>query len=110
MDDSLTINDNEYNWEYLQWIEQENECPDDECKNRSCHWCQREQEIQEKIKLLALYEKHPPTREEPGLTLKYFDNNGQGKQLTKAWKTDAGLDLYYTGSQPLVCQQRKPLK
>ena len=57
--------------------------------------------------MLAPYEKWPPAKDKPGLTLKYFNNNGQGKQLTKAWKTDAGLDLYYTGYQLLVLPAKK---
>ena len=42
----------------------------------------------------------------PGLTIKYFDNNGSGKQPTKAYESDAGLDLYYTGQQPLVLKAK----
>ena len=59
------------------------------------------------MNLLAPQELIPPTEEKPGLTLKYFDNNGQGKQPTKAWKTDAGLDLYYTGTEPLILPAKK---
>jgi dUTP diphosphatase len=39
--------------------------------------------------------------EKEGLTLKYFDNNGEGKKPEKAYDTDAGLDLYYLGKEPL---------
>ena len=101
-EDSLKINQNEYSWEYLEWISQYNSCPNDECNNGDCSWCRIEEDIREHLDLLAPQELTLFSKEKPGLTLKYFDNDGQGKQPTKAWKTDAGLDLYYTGSEPLI--------
>ena len=59
------------------------------------------------MNLLAPQELTLPVEEKPGLTLKYFDNNGQGKQPTKAWKTDAGLNLYYTGDKSLILPAKK---
>ncbi len=38
----------------------------------------------------------------PGQTIKYFDNNGTGKQPTQAYESDAGLDLFYLGKEPLI--------
>jgi dUTP pyrophosphatase len=43
-----------------------------------------------------------PKDEPPGLTIKYFDNDNKRKQPTRAYQTDAGLDLYYIESQPLI--------
>ena len=45
---------------------------------------------------------HPPKDELPGLIIKYFDNDSKGKQSTRAYQTDAELDLYYVENQPLV--------
>ena len=50
-----------------------------------------------------------PVKEKSGLIFKYFDNDGQEKQPIKAWKTDAGLDLYYTGTEPLILLAKKTI-
>ena len=88
----LAINQEEYSWEYIEWIQKY-----DEEEADSTLECLRQQ-----IELLTPEEAHKPVLISPGLTIKYFDNSGKGRQPTRAYESDAGLDLFYTGNQPLV--------
>jgi dUTP pyrophosphatase len=90
--EGIKLNDDLYYWEYLEWA-QLHDNPENE---------KEKEYLQQELELLTPEEKKNPVADKPGLTLKYFDNNGSGKQPTKAYETDAGLDLYYTGQQPLV--------
>src|SRR6266487_1668716 len=38
----------------------------------------------------------------PGQVIKYFDNNGTGKQLSRAYELDTSLDLFYLGEKLLI--------
>src|SRR6266487_238245 len=38
----------------------------------------------------------------PGQVIKYFDNDGTGKQPSRAYESDAGLDLFYLSEKPLI--------
>src|SRR6266487_455056 len=38
----------------------------------------------------------------PGQVIKYFDNDGTGKQPSQAYESDADLDLFYLGEKLLI--------
>src|SRR4051794_28683856 len=38
----------------------------------------------------------------PSQIIKYFDNNGTGKQPSRAYKSDASLDLFYLSEKLLI--------
>ena len=70
----IQLNNEFYCWEYLEWA-QIADNPDDD-KEKEC--------LQQGLELLTPEEKKNPVADKPGLVLKYFDNNGSGKQHTKA--------------------------
>src|SRR6185369_3232160 len=102
-DDGLTMNDQSYSWDYIEWVQQYNDCPDDECtKSFPCQQCDEDEFLRQETQLLAPAELKKPEKPPDALTIKYFDNDGRGRQPAKAWDTDAGLDLYYIENQPTV--------
>src|SRR5581483_891862 len=90
----VRINDNLWSPEVLEWAkwqsEMQKEDEDIELSEEETQW------------LPYLRAEDFKVEEKEGLTLKYFDNNGEGKKPEKAHDTDAGLDLYYFGNESLL--------
>ena len=80
----LQVNDEQFSWEYLEWVEQYDDLDEEFDKDS----------LRQKIELLTPEEKkqHEVIT---GQIIKYFDNNGDGKQPVRAYESDAGLDLFY---------------
>jgi len=98
--EGLKIDEDEYSWDYINWLQlygEEDEEVDQE------HF----QQIQPVLELLTPDEAKAPAISTPGLVIKYFDNNGEGRQPARAYETDAGLDLYYIDNQPLLLPAQK---
>jgi deoxyuridine 5'-triphosphate nucleotidohydrolase len=91
LDDGLQVNNEQFSWDYLEWVEQYDDL-DEEFDKES---------LRQKIELLPPEERRRP-KIIPGQVIKYFDNGGIGKQPARAYESDAGLDLFYTGEKPLV--------
>src|SRR6266487_3756443 len=91
LEDGLELNNEHFSWEYLEWVEQYDEFDEEFEKDA----------LRQRVELLTPEERK---RSEiiPGQTIKYFDNNGTGKQPTQAYKSDAGLDLFYLGKKLLI--------
>ena len=95
--EKLTVNGYNYNWDYIEWVQQYDEKEkDDELEV-----------LRQQIKLLTLEKAWKPETPIKGATIKYFDNNGEGWQPTRAYESDASLDLFYTGDKPLVVEAGK---
>ena len=90
-DTGLQINNEQFSWEYLEWVEQYDDLDEEFEKDF----------LRQKIELLTPEERKRP-QTITGQTIKYFDNGGTGKQPARAYESDAGLDLFYLGKTPLV--------
>src|SRR6266487_2124741 len=91
LNNGLQINNEYFSWEYLEWVEQYNDLDEEFDKDS----------LQQKVKLLTPEERKRPEII-PGQVIKYFDNDGIGKQPSRAYESDAGLDLFYLGEEPLI--------
>ena len=91
LEDGLELNNEHFSWEYLEWVEQYDEFDEEFEKDA----------LRQRVELLTPEERKRPEIL-PGQTIKYFDNNRTGKQPTRAYESDAGLDLFYLGKEPLI--------
>jgi hypothetical protein len=116
--DQLEINNNSYPWNYVDtvrkqyletsWLEDTDQ-PDEiqDSADCTCEDCEEKLALHQTLELLAPDELKPPEQDQPGLTLKYFDNNHKGRRPEKAHNSDAGFDLYYEENEPLILLAEK---
>jgi deoxyuridine 5'-triphosphate nucleotidohydrolase len=111
--DQLEVNKHGYSWDYIDTVRKQQledsstelaDQPDEvqDSADCTCENCEEQLALHQTLELLTPDELRPPEQHQPGLTLKYFDNDHKGRKPEKAYNSDAGFDLYYEENEPLI--------